>query len=172
MQRKIKRWRALEGPSKEVYFPQKHRPGELCASDFTHMNKLEITINGIKFNHMIYHFVLTYSNWETGTISFSESFESLSEGLQNALWELGGVPSKHRTDRLSSAVHKVSSPEEFTQRYKGLLNHYKLMGQKIQAGKAHRLFYRVQRFLRSAGLVDCFDVPSCREGKWRRFGKC
>ena len=62
MQRKIKRWRALEGPSKEVFFQQKHRPGELCASDFTHMNELEITIDGVRFNHMIYHFVLTYSN--------------------------------------------------------------------------------------------------------------
>jgi hypothetical protein len=29
--------------------------------------------------------VLTYSNWETGCICFCESFESLSQGLQNAL---------------------------------------------------------------------------------------
>lgn len=137
LQRKIKRWRALEGPFKEVYFQQKHSPGDLCASDFTHMNELEITIDGVLFKHMIYHFVLTYSNWETGTICFSESFESISEGLQNALWELGGVPVKHRTDRLSSAVHKVSNPEEFTQRYKGLLSHYRIKGEKIQAGKAN-----------------------------------
>ena len=40
----------------------------------------------------MYHFVLTYSNWETGTICYSESLESLSEGWQNAVWELGGVP--------------------------------------------------------------------------------
>ena len=40
---------------------------------------------------MVYHFVLTYSNWETASICFSESFESLSDGLQQALWELGGV---------------------------------------------------------------------------------
>jgi hypothetical protein len=38
--------------------------------------------------------VLSYSNWETGSICYSETFESLSEGLQNALWELGGVPHK------------------------------------------------------------------------------
>ena len=42
-----------------------------------------------------------YSNWESITICFSESFESLSEGLQNAVWELGGVPQRHRTDRMS-----------------------------------------------------------------------
>ena len=154
LQRKIKRWRALEGPSSEVFFQQKHQPGELCASDFTHMNELEITIDGIRFNHMIYHFVLTYSNWETGTLCFSESFESLSEGLQNALWELGGVPAKHRTDRLSSAVHKVSSPEEFTRRYKGLLRHYKLTGEKIQAGKAHENGDIEQRHYRFKKAVE------------------
>ena len=154
LQRKIKRWRGLLGPFKEVYFQQKHTPGELCASDFTHMNELEITIDGVIFKHMIYHFVLTYSNWETGTICFSESFESISEGLQNALWELGGVPSKHRTDRLSSAVHKVSNPEEFTQRYKGLLSHYKLKGEKIQAGKANEngdIEQRHYRFKKAVG---------------------
>jgi len=174
MQRKIKRWRALEGPSKEVFFQQKHRPGELCASDFTHMNELEITIDGVRFNHMIYHFVLTYSNWETGTICFSESFESLSEGLQNALWELGGVPAKHRTDRLSSAVHKVSSPEEFTQRYKGLLSHYKLKGEKIQAGKAHengdieQRHYRFKKAVEQALLLRGSRDFNSRE-EYKRF---
>jgi hypothetical protein len=88
------------------------------------MGKLEITIEGQFFDHLVYHFVLSYSNWETGTICFSESFESLSEGLQSALWQLGGVPKAHRTDRLSTAVHKADSPEEFTQRYRALLKHY------------------------------------------------
>ena len=103
LQRRVKVWRALEGPFQEVYFPQEHRPGELCQSDFTHMNDLGITISHKPFRHMIYHFVLTYSNWEAGTICFSESFESLSEGLQDALWELGGVPKTHQTDRLTVA---------------------------------------------------------------------
>ena len=132
LQRRIKIWRSLEGPPKEVFFPQKHHPGELCQSDFTHMGSLGVTIQGQPFDHLIYHFVLTYSNWETGTICFSESFESLSEGLQNAIWELGGVPKMHRTDRLSAAVKKPGNPEEFTQRYKALLNHYNLEGHKTQ----------------------------------------
>ena len=131
LQRRVKIWQALEGPAKEVFFPQIHYPGELCESDFTHMKALGVTIGGQPFDHLIYHFVLTYSNWETGTICFSESFESLSEGLQNALWELGGVPEKHRTDRLSAAVRKPDNPEEFTQRYKALLTHYGLKGHKI-----------------------------------------
>ena len=126
LQRRVKAWRALEGPPKEVFFPQVHKPGELCESDFTRMGSLGVTIQGQPFDHMFYHFVLPYSNWETGTVCFSESFESLSEGLQNALWELGGVPGAHRTDRLSTAVHKTDHPETFTRRYSALLRHYGL----------------------------------------------
>ena len=133
LQRRVKIWRALQGPPREVFFPQVHKPGELCQSDFTSMNSLGVTIQRQPFEHLLYHFVLTYSNWETGTICFSESFESLSEGLQNALWELGGVPEWHRTDRLSAAVQKPDHPEEFTQRYRALLDHYGLQGHKTQA---------------------------------------
>jgi hypothetical protein len=117
------------------------------------MNPLGITIQRQPFDHLIYHFVLTHSNWETGTICFSESFESLSEGLQNALWELGGVPELHRTDRLSAAVQKPDHPEEFTQRYKALLDHYGLQGHKTQAespnenGDVEQRHHRLKRAL-------------------------
>ena len=137
LQRKVKRWRALKGPSKEVYFPQIHHPGVLAESDFCSLSKLKVTISGTRFDHLLYHFVLTYSNWETGTICFSESFESLSEGLHNALFSLGGVPLEHQTDRLSAAVHNLGQPDEFTPRYQSLWNHYGVKGRKIQAGKAN-----------------------------------
>jgi len=137
LQRKIKIWRATEGPPKEVFFPQVHTPGRLAQSDFTHMTSLGITIAGEPFAHLIYHFTLTYSNWETGQVCFSESFEALSKGLQDALWELGGTPDCHRTDRLTTAVAKPESPEEFTQRYHALLSHYGMKGAKTQAGKAN-----------------------------------
>jgi hypothetical protein len=138
LQRRVKTWRAEGGPAKEVFFAQVHHPGRLAASDFTHCTELGVTINGSPFVHLIYHFVLTYSNWETGTICFSESLESLSEGLQNALWELGGVPRIHRTDRLTAAVQPgVEGPESFKQRYQALLGHYGLQGQAIQAGKGN-----------------------------------
>jgi hypothetical protein len=137
LRRRIQYWRATEGPPREVFFAQEHRPGELCQSDFTHCRELGITINGQAFPHLIYHFVLTYSNWETGTICYSESFESLSEGLQNALWELGGVPIEHRTDRLSAAVNNLVDTREFTRAYEGLLRHYRINGQKAQAGQAN-----------------------------------
>ena len=69
--------------------PQQHVPGRLGQSDFTRMNDLGILLNGQTFPHMLFHFVLTYSNWEAATVCYSDSFESLSEGLQNALWGLG-----------------------------------------------------------------------------------
>jgi len=137
LQRRIKQWRATEGPAKEVFFAQQHQPGELCQSDFTHCRELGITIAGEAFPHLIYHFVLSYSNWETGSICYSESFESLSAGLQEALWELGGVPREHRSDRMSAAVNNLTDRKEFTRNYESLLQHYGLGGQKIQAGRAN-----------------------------------
>ena len=154
LQRKVKHWRATEGPGKETFFPQLHRPGDLCETDFTSMNKLEITIGGQRFDHLLFHFVLTWSNWETGTVCFSESFESLSLGLQSALWELGGVPKRIRTDRLSAAVHKECRPEEFTGRYRAILRHYGLEGAKIQTGKAHENGDIEQRHYRLKRAAD------------------
>ncbi|MBE3142690.1 MAG: IS21 family transposase, partial [Planctomycetes bacterium] len=137
LQRKVKRWRALEGPSQETFFPQIHEPGDLGEMDFTSMNDLKVTLGGLQFDHLVFRFVLTYSNWDTGTICFSESFESLSLGLQNALWELGGVPRKIRTDQLSAAVHQECRKEEFTPRYRVLLRHCRTEGAKIRAHEAH-----------------------------------
>ena len=137
LQRRIKTWRASQGPAKEVFFDQVHHPGRLCASDFTRCSDLLVTINGQPFDHLVYHFVLTYSNWEAGTVCFSESYESLAEGLQNALWQLGGVPQFHRTDRMSAAVPPGGSHEEFTQRYSSLLRHYGLQAQAINVRAAH-----------------------------------
>lgn len=164
-QRKVKAWRALEGPSKEIFFPQRYRPGELCQSDFTHMNKLGVTIRRQAFDHLVYHFVLPYSNWEIGMICFSESFESLSDGLQHALWELGGVPKAHRTDRLTTAIKKTakgsaaSRTEAFTERYTALLRHYRLEGAYTQAASPHengdveQRHHRFKRALEQALLL-------------------
>ena len=103
-ERRVRQWRATHGPGKSIMFRQIHDAGDLAASDFTHMNTLNITIAGQRFDHMVYHFVLTYSNWESVTLCASESFEALSDGLQNAFWELGGVPRRHRSDSLTAAV--------------------------------------------------------------------
>jgi hypothetical protein len=177
LQRRVKIWRALEGPPREVYFPQVHKAGELCQSDFTSMNSLGVTIQRQPFEHLLYHFVLTYSNWETGTICYSESFESLSEGLQNALWELGGVPERHRTDRLSAAVQKPDHPEEFTQRYRALLDHYGLQGDKTQAespnenGDIEQRHYRFKKAVEQSLMLRGSRDFACRQDYGEFLGK-
>ena len=118
------------------------------------MKDLGITISGSLFPHLLYHFVLTYSNWENGSICFSESFESLSDGLQNALWELGGVPKAHQSDRLSAAVQNTGSRREFTQAYDGLLSHYGLEGRKTNARHPHENGDVEQRYYRFTRALD------------------
>ena len=107
-------WRVL---AKEAYFPQRHKPGQLGQSDFTDLSWYGVTLQGRAVNHLLYHCVLTYSNWETVRICFSESFEALSAGLQDALWELGGrAPGS--PDRLPACWLCTSSatPTSFTRR--------------------------------------------------------
>lgn len=158
-QRRVKNWRATAGPCREVYFPQKHAPGRLSQSDFTHMSKLQVSIAGQPFDHLVYHFVLTYSNWETGTVCFSESFESLSEGLQKCLWKLGGIPEFHQTDRLSAAVNKPENPDEFTGRYQSLLDHYQIRGRKTnpaspnENGDIEQRHHRLKRAVNQALIL-------------------
>ena len=137
LQRRIKAWKALYGPAKEIFFSQVYYPGQWACSDFTSLNKLNITIAQQPFEHIFYHFVLCYSNWQAGRICFSESFESLSLGIQDALWKLGGVPSLHRTDNLTSAVHKVGDPDVFTDKYRALSTHYGFESSKTNPASPH-----------------------------------
>ena len=137
LQRRVKRWRAQKGAPREVYFPQEHVPGRQAQSDFTYMNELGVTIAGQPFKHLLYHLTLTYSNWEWGQVCFSESYESLAEGVQDALWELGGVPQEHRTDSLSAAVRPPRNKEEFTEKYQGLLQHYGMKASHSSPGRGH-----------------------------------
>ena len=120
-----------------MFFAQVHEPGRLGASDFTHLNDLGVTLAGQAFPHLLYHFVLTHSNWEHVTVCVSESFASLSAGLQNALWSLGGVPARHRTDRMTLAVHPDGNVEEFTANYRALLAHYGLAAEATNPYSGH-----------------------------------
>ena len=159
LQRRVKRWRALAGPDKEIFFAQVYQPGQWCESDFTHMGSLAVTIGGVPFAHLLYHFVLCWSNWETGTVCFSESYESLSLGLQNALWKLGGVTQYHRTDNLTSAVNRIGNPETFTAHYRGLANHYDVESRKIQPrspqenGDVEQRHYRLKKAVDQALML-------------------
>jgi len=124
-ERRVARWRSIDGPGKTVIFEQVHHAGRLAASDFTVCDSLDVRIAGARFEHTFFHCVLTYSNVESVSLCFSESFEALSEGIQKAFWEFGGVPERHRTDSLSAAVHNHSSAKLHTDRYTALMEHYR-----------------------------------------------
>lgn len=139
LQRQIAVWRVRHGPEQEVIFPQVHEPGRIAQSDFTHMTDLGVTLGGIAFPHLVFHLVLTYSNVEAVSICPSESFESLAEGLESCLWQLGGVPRQHRTDHLSAALRPLSTDgrAQATARYAALMAHYGLEPTVNNAGEAH-----------------------------------
>ena len=169
LQRHIARWKALHGPEQEVIFEQRHTPGERAQSDFTHMEELGVTLGGAPFPHLIYHFVLTYSNAEAASICFGETFEALAEGLEKALWQLGGVPEQHRTDHLSAAVRHLpkTDQDEWTTRYQALMSHYSMLPTWNNAGIAHengdveqahhRFKQAVDQALRARGSRDFAD---------------
>lgn len=145
-QRRVREWRALSGPPKEIYFPQEHQPGKRMETDFTRMNKLGITICGIPFPHLFCHSVLTYSNWEWGIVCLSESLLALKKGVQTTLAKLGRIPREHWTDHSTAATHVIGQEEEerrrgkrrqFNLRYLDLMDHFKITPRTIQVRAPH-----------------------------------
>lgn len=153
LQRRIRQWRAVVGPEQEVFFPQEHAPGQRGLSDFTRAGELGVTIGGAPYEHQLFHFVLAFSQWEyVEIIESGESFEALSKGLQNALWQAGGVPQEHRTDSLSAAFKNLAQEADFTARYTALLAHYGMVGSRNNRGLSHEngSVESAHRFLKEA----------------------
>lgn len=139
LQRRARDWHALNGSGKEVFFQQVWKPGQQAQSDFTDMNELGVTIRGERYEHLCYHFVLPWSNWEYVETAMSESFAALSRGLQNALQELRGAPADHRTDNLSAATHDLKKEEgrAFNERYLRLVGHYGMTASRNSPGNGN-----------------------------------
>jgi hypothetical protein len=140
LERRIRMWKALNGPEQDVIFRQQQVPGRLGLSDFTRMGDLGISIAGEPLDHLLYHFRLAYSGWQHAHVVLGgESFVALSEGLQNALWSLGAVPEKHRSDSLSAAFRNLSrsEQEDLTRRYEELVRHYGMEPTRNNRGVAH-----------------------------------
>lgn len=139
LQRRIRDWRALHGPPKEVYFEQRHVPGREAQLDFTHGTELDVTIGGVVFVHLLFELVLSYSGWRWVCLAFGETFEALSAGLQGALWALGGSPKVARSDNLSAATHELkgSGGRELTRRFKSVLDHYEMDSTRIKPRRSN-----------------------------------
>jgi hypothetical protein len=140
LERRIRAWRALHGANQEVIFRQVHEPGRMGLSDFTDMADLGVTIAGIQLDHRLYHFRLAYSGFaHAHVIRGGESYVALAEGLQNALWALGGAPHEHRSDSLSAAFRNLDSDarEDLTRRYDALCLHYGMEPTRNNRGVAH-----------------------------------
>lgn len=140
-QRRVKAWKALHGPDKEVLFRQTQAPGRQGLSDFTELKDVTVTIAGEPLAHRLYHFRLAYSGWSHVTVVLGgESFSALAEGLQAALWRLGGAPLEHRTDSLSAAFKNlcVEAQQDLTERYEALCRHpYGMAATRNNRGVSH-----------------------------------
>jgi hypothetical protein len=140
LERRIAKWRALHGADKQVFFPQRHDAGRQALSDFTAADCLCVTIAGEPFPHRLYHFRLACSGWEHARVILGgESFSAVAEGLQDALWKLGGVPREHRTDSLSAAFKNLDRDAQldFTKRYEALCRHYGMQATRNNPGVAN-----------------------------------
>ena len=140
LERRIRAWRALHGVDQEVIFRQVHEPGRMGLSDFTDMAELGVTIAGLRLDHRLYHFRLAYSGFaHAHVILGGESYVALAEGLQNALWALGGAPHEHRSDSLSAAFRNLDrdAREDLTRRYDALCIHYGMEPTRNNRGVAH-----------------------------------
>ena len=140
LERRIQAWRALHGPEQDVIFRQEHEPGRLGLSDFTEANGLGVTIANEPFDHRLYHFRLAFSGFEHAHVVLGgESFAALAEGLQNALWALGGAPKEHRSDSLSAAFRNLDADarQDLTSRYDALCVHYGMTPSRNNRGEAH-----------------------------------
>jgi len=138
-QRKIKNWRATEGPDKEVFFAQEHRPGEAMQMDFTNCNKLRITICGELFEHLLCHCVLPFSNWDWATVCLSESLMAVRRGVQSAVFRLGRVTEYLQSDNLSAATHDLGSGKRaFNREYEQFVLHLGMKPRKIGVGKSNQ----------------------------------
>jgi hypothetical protein len=175
LERRVRTWQALHGPEREVIFRQEHPPGQQGLSDFTDSTELGVSIDGQPLAHRLYHFRLAFSGWEHAEVVLGgESFVALAEGLQNALWALGGAPRQHRSDSLSAAFRNLErdAGENQTQRYEALCAHYGVIPTRNNAGLAHEngtieashghLKTALDQALLLRGSRDFADLPAYR----------
>ena len=175
MERRIRQWRAMNGKDRDVIFRQVQEPGRLGLSDFTEMGDLAVRVAGADLDHRLYHFRLACSGFEhVHVILGGESYVALAEGLQNALWALGGAPLMHRSDSLSAAFRNLDreAREDLTSRYDALCSHYRMEPTRNNRGVAHEngaiesphghLKNSIRDALLMRGTIDFDDLAAYR----------
>jgi transposase InsO family protein len=175
MERRIRQWRALNGKDRDVIFRQVQEPGRMGLSDFTEMSDLAVRVAGVDLDHRLYHFRLACSGFEhVHVILGGESYVALAEGLQNALWALGGAPLEHRSDSLSAAFRNLDreAREDLTSRYDTLCTHYGMEPTRNNRGVAHEngaiesphghLKNSIRDALLMRGTIDFDDLTAYR----------
>ena len=175
VERRIRHWRALNGQDREVIFRQVQEPGRMGLSDFTEMGDLAVRVSGVELDHRLYHFRLACSGFEhVHVILGGESYVALAEGLQNALWTLGGAPREHRSDSLSAAFRNLDrdAREDLTSRYDALCAHYRMEPTRNNRGVAHEnggiesahghLKHSIRDALLMRGTMDFEDLGAYR----------
>lgn len=136
LQRRVKRWRAIHGPPREVFFPQRHVMGEAFQTDFTHCDELCVTLQGEAFPHLLCHVVLPASNWQWATVCRSESMAALRDGVQNAVFKLGCVARYHQTDNSTAATHDLRTGKRgFNKDYADFMVHLGMTPRTTGVGK-------------------------------------
>ena len=183
LQRRVRLWRATQGPDREVMFAQQHRPGEAAQTDFTSTSELGVTIAGQLFVHLLCVFVLPFSNWLWATVCLSESMAALRKGVQRALFQLGRVPRYHQTDNSTAATHRIPDGKKvfyedgkrpFNDDYLALMRHFGMtprttaIGAKEQNGDVESengaIKRRLEQLLLVRGSRDFEDVAA-----WQAF---
>ena len=156
LRRRLQDWRTLNGPDQEVYFPQEHPPGREAQFDFTHGNSLEVTIAGQPYPHLLFQLILSHSGWRYAEVASGETFLALQQGLQAALWTLGGVPEVVRSDNTSAATHEMcrSRSRALNDNYAALLDHYGLRSTRINRVQSHENGVAEQAHYRLKDAVD------------------
>lgn len=126
-QRRVRQWRLEHGREKEVFFSQQARPGAVLAVDWTDMRDLGVSICGVKLDHLMFHAVLPYSNWQWAVRSRSESLLSVRSGLKATIGRLGRVPKELLIDNSSTATHRLSGEGKrrgFNEEFLSICEHF------------------------------------------------
>lgn len=131
LERRVRDWKFDNRVEQEVFFDQKHLADDVMAIDFTHMNELNVTIAGRVYDHMVFHSLLTYSNWEYAELCLSESFEAVASGVSHSFEAIGGVTRRLRNDSMSAAVNNLSSDRHFRANFTRLIEHFDVKPHRI-----------------------------------------